>query len=185
MPSFPGMSARLFEAQQPGRSIVIPAPRDNPMTTIIRPTHRIGGEVSLPPDKSIAHRAALLSALADGTSRIINYPDSADPLSTLDCLRALGVAINADEDVLVVEGRGLEGLAAPDAPLDCGNSGTTMRLLAGILAGQSFDSTLIGDASLVGRPMGRIASPLRRLGAGVAPHATPSPLPLSVGTVVT
>lgn len=154
------------------------------MTTIIRPTQRIGGEVSLPPDKSIAHRAALLSALADGTSRIINYPDSADPLSTLDCLRALGVAINADEDMLVVEGRGLEGLAEPDAPLDCGNSGTTMRLLAGILAGQSFDSTLIGDASLMGRPMTRIANPLRRMGAGLELAGTLPPIRISGGSTL-
>src|SRR5690625_7180665 len=123
------------------------------MTAINRATQRIGGEVSLPPDKSIAHRAALLSALADGTSRMINYPDSADPLSTLDCLRALGVAINADEDVLGVEGRGLEGLAAPGAPLDCGNSGTTMSLLAGILAGHSVESALLGHAARSGHPM--------------------------------
>ncbi len=126
------------------------------------------GLVELPPDKSIAHRAALLAALADGTSRLVNYPSAADPQSTLSCLRQLGVPIYEDEHgILVVEGRGLEGLRAPNQPLDCGNSGTTMRLLAGILAGQPFASTLVGDASLSRRPMERIAAPLRQMGAVV------------------
>lgn len=126
------------------------------------------GLVELPPDKSIAHRAALLAALADGTSRLVNYPSAADPQSTLSCLRQLGVPIYEDaHGILVVEGRGLEGLRAPNQPLDCGNSGTTMRLLAGILAGQPFASTLVGDASLSRRPMERIAAPLRQMGAVV------------------
>lgn len=126
------------------------------------------GLVELPPDKSIAHRAALLAALADGTSRLVNYPSAADPQSTLSCLRQLGVPIYEDaHGILVVEGRGLEGLRAPNQPLDCGNSGTTMRLLAGILAGQPFASTLVGDASLSRRPMERIAAPLRQMDAVV------------------
>ncbi len=126
------------------------------------------GVVELPPDKSIAHRAALLAALADGTSRLVNYSPAADPQSTLSCLRQLGVPIFEDEHgILIVEGRGLEGLQAPDRPLDCGNSGTTMRLLAGILAGQPFDSVLVGDASLSRRPMERIAAPLRQMGAAL------------------
>lgn len=123
----------------------------------------------LPADKSIAHRSALFAALADGTSTIRNYPSSADPQTTLSCLRRLGVRIEHDGDeVLKVEGQGLEGLASADGPIDCGNSGTTMRLLTGILAGQPFDSTVLGDASLNQRPMDRIALPLREMGARIS-----------------
>ncbi len=136
------------------------------MTRRVSQARSLLGVVELPPDKSIAHRAALLAALADGTSRLVNYSPAADPQSTLSCLRQLGVPIYEDEHgILIVEGRGLEGLQAPDRPLDCGNSGTTMRLLAGILAGQPFDSVLVGDASLSRRPMERIATPLRQMGA--------------------
>lgn len=110
----------------------------------------------------------MLAALGDGVSRLVNYPTSADPQSTLFCFRQLGVSIEEEEDgILIVEGKGLEGLQAATEPLDCGNSGTTMRLLAGILAGQPFDTTLIGDASLSRRPMGRIADPLRQMGARI------------------
>ena len=138
----------------------------SPMIRRVSQARSLLGIVELPPDKSIAHRAALLAALADGTSRLVNYSPAADPQSTLSCLRQLGVSIYEDEHgILIVEGRGLEGLQAPDRPLDCGNSGTTMRLLAGILAGQPFNSTLVGDASLSRRPMERIAIPLRQMGA--------------------
>ncbi len=126
------------------------------------------GVVQLPADKSIAHRLALLAAIADGNSSIHNYPRSADPQSTLSCLRQLGVGMEAGADgSFTIHGRGLRGLRCADAPLDCGNSGTTMRLLSGILAGQTFASTLTGDRSLRGRPMRRIAEPLRRMGARV------------------
>jgi 3-phosphoshikimate 1-carboxyvinyltransferase len=128
---------------------------------------RLEGSVSLPADKSIGHRTALLSALADGRSRIENYPSSADPHSTLDCVRQLGIAVEQDGATVHIDGQGLDGLSAPDAPLDCGNSGTTMRLLAGILAGQPFDSVLTGDASLRSRPMARIADPLNAMDAEV------------------
>ncbi len=131
----------------------------------VHPAALVLGEVALPADKSVAHRAALLAALAEGTSQIVNYPAAADPQSTLSCLRQLGVVIAEEADYLRVEGVGLHGLQPPRAPLDCGNSGTTMRLLAGILAGQPFDSTLTGDASLSRRPMDRIATPLRAMGA--------------------
>lgn len=119
------------------------------------------GEVVLPADKSIAHRAALFAALGDGLSVVSGFPSSADPRSTLSCLRQLGVEMREEEPGCVtIVGKGLYGLQPPTAPLDCGNSGTTMRLLAGILAGQRFPSTLMGDASLTRRPMGRIATPL-------------------------
>lgn len=137
------------------------------MDQVLHPSRGLMGRVTLPPDKSIAHRAALFAALADGPSQIVNYPDAADPQSTLSCLRQLGVEIEEEDGVLYVEGVGRFGFAPPDEPLDCGNSGTTMRLLTGILAGQPFDSVLIGDASLRGRPMERIAAPLREMGAKI------------------
>ena len=138
------------------------------MKHVVRPATSLLGEVDLPPDKSIAHRSALLSALGDGPSQIVNYPSSADPQSTLSCLAQLGIHHEEDDDgMLIIHGKGLKGLSAPGEPLDCGNSGTTMRLLSGILAGQSFDSVLTGDASLSKRPMERIAGPLREMGASI------------------
>ncbi|MEM1126299.1 MAG: 3-phosphoshikimate 1-carboxyvinyltransferase [Bacteroidota bacterium] len=135
------------------------------MDAKIRTADRLNGSVDLPSDKSISHRSALLAALSDGPSTLVHYPDSADPQSTLACLRGLGVTITPQPNgTLQVDGRGLDGLQAPTAPLDCGNSGTTMRLMAGILAGQAFDTTLIGDASLSARPMQRIADPVSALG---------------------
>lgn len=128
---------------------------------------QVDGVVDPPPDKSIAQRAALLAGIGDGTSRLVNYPSAADPQSALSCLRQLGVAMEKDGEDLLVHGRGLDGFSAPDAPLDCGNSGTTMRLLAGLLAGQDFESVLTGDASLRSRPMERIAGPLREMGAQI------------------
>lgn len=138
------------------------------MTRTIPPTTTLAGRIRLPADKSIAHRAALLAALAHGPSEIVGFSDAADPQRTLACLRALGAEIEEREGSLHVEGRGLRGLAAPSGPLECGNSGTTMRLLAGLLAGQGFASTLTGDASLRARPMERLAEPLRRMGAEIA-----------------
>jgi 3-phosphoshikimate 1-carboxyvinyltransferase len=125
------------------------------------------GDITLPPDKSIAHRTALFAALADGTSHIVHFPKSADPRSTLACLQSLGIEIEEDESMITVHGRGLRGFRRPDGPLDCGNSGTTMRLLTGILAGQDFETTLVGDASLQSRDMGRIAKPLQQMGAQI------------------
>ncbi|NBB85752.1 MAG: 3-phosphoshikimate 1-carboxyvinyltransferase [Bacteroidetes bacterium] len=138
------------------------------MDQVLHPSRGLMGRVALPPDKSIAHRAALFAALADGPSQIVNYPAAADPQSTLACLRQLGVKIEEEDGVLYVEGVGRFGFTPPEKPLDCGNSGTTMRLLTGILAGQPFDSVLTGDASLRGRPMERIAAPLREMGAQIS-----------------
>ena len=135
------------------------------MTQTVEHAPALFGTITLPADKSVAHRTAMLASLAEGTSRIANYPASADPQSTLACMRRLGAEITEEDGILTVEGRGLRGLQAPDGPLDCGNSGTTMRLLSGILAGQSFDSTLTGDASLSRRPMERVRVPLARMGA--------------------
>ena len=136
----------------------------------------------MPGDKSISHRAAIISALAGrgGRSRLTNYSTSADCASTLRCLAALGVRIEREGDHLWIEGRGtrLPQDAEPSAPLDCGNSGTTMRLLAGLLAGQPFTSTLTGDDSLRSRPMRRIIEPLELMGAHVSSEAGRAPLRL-------
>ncbi|MFO0760265.1 MAG: 3-phosphoshikimate 1-carboxyvinyltransferase [Byssovorax sp.] len=130
-----------------------------------RPLH---GSVPVPGDKSIAHRALLLAALATGQSRIEGGALGEDNASTLAALRAMGVRALAEASgALVIEGEGLGGLSAPAGPIDCGNSGTTMRLLAGVLAAQPFASTLIGDASLSRRPMARVANPLRLRGARI------------------
>ena len=138
------------------------------MVQTIPQASSLRGTVSLPADKSISHRSAILSALGAGRSHVYNFPNSADPQSTLDCVRGLGIEVGRNEDgVLVVQGQGLRGLRPPDAPLDCGNSGTTMRLLSGVLAGQRFGSVLTGDESLQQRPMERIADPLEVMGARI------------------
>jgi 3-phosphoshikimate 1-carboxyvinyltransferase len=133
----------------------------------MRPARRIRGRLSLPGDKSISHRAAMIAAVADGPSRLANFSSSTDCASTLLCLRGLGVAIDQAGNNVVIHGAGARGLTVPDEPLDCGNSGSTMRMLAGILAGQSFASTLTGDQSLRTRPMRRIIEPLVQMGARV------------------
>jgi 3-phosphoshikimate 1-carboxyvinyltransferase len=130
----------------------------------------------LPGDKSISHRAAILSALARGPTQIKNFSTSEDCAATLNCLRELGVKIEHDGTSVLVEGVGLDGLSAPQAPLDCGNSGSTMRMLAGVLAGQDFVSTLTGDDSLRSRPMKRIIEPLEMMGARISSDNGRAPL---------
>src|SRR4051812_1338746 len=122
---------------------------------IVRSTKALNGMVNLPADKSISHRAAMLAAIADGTTVIQNYAGSEDCLATLRCVGQLGATVKKEGSVVTVTGCGTRGLAPPDHPLDCGNSGTTMRLISGILAGQPFASTLVGDESLQSRPMRR------------------------------
>src|SRR5882762_556275 len=130
----------------------------------------------MPGDKSISHRAAMMAALAEGTSSITNFSTSADCAATLSCLKSLGVPIQRDDTDLLITGLGIDGLHEPKAPLDCGNSGTTIRLLAGILAGQDFTSTLTGDESLRSRPMQRIIEPLRMMGANISSNDGRAPL---------
>ena len=125
----------------------------------------ISGEIKVPGDKSLSHRAFLFSALAKGKSQVFEPLLGADVLSTIDCLTKLGVKFTKTENGHQVESPGMESFTAPGSDLDCGNSGTTMRLLMGILAGQSFPSTLIGDESLSKRPMARISKPLELMGA--------------------
>ncbi len=125
------------------------------------------GERQLPGDKSISHRALLIGALAEGVTTVGGLSNAADVRSTLNCLKSLGVEIESNDHRVVIRGKGPHGFRRPQAPLDAGNSGTTMRLLSGILAGQRFDSVLIGDASLSRRPMKRIIEPLRMMGAEI------------------
>ncbi len=129
-------------------------------------TQPLRGTARVPSDKSIGHRALLFASLAEGRSTIVDYSGGEDNESTAGCFRAMGVTIErVGERTVHVTGNGLFGLTPPTVELDCGNSGTTMRLLAGVLAAQPFTSTMVGDASLSGRPMMRIAEPLRRRGA--------------------
>src|ERR1043165_2744237 len=143
---------------------------------LIQPAKRISGSITVPGDKSISHRAAMIAALADGASHITNYSTSADCAATLSCLRQLGVRIERTRNDVTVFGADPDGLRAPEAPLDCGNSGTTMRLLAGILAGGDFESTLTGDESLRSRPMQRIIEPLEMMGAEISANEGRAPL---------
>lgn len=143
----------------------------------VSPGAALRGCVTVPGDKSISHRALLLGALAEGSSHITGFLPSGDCRATLNCLRALGVRIQThNATTLTVHGRGPRGLEAPTAPLDCVRSGTTMRLLTGVLAGQPFTSTLNGDPQLLRRPMGRVIEPLRRMGANIEDTAGHAPL---------
>ena len=129
--------------------------------------HPLKGEVTIPGDKSISHRAVMFGALAKGTTEVTNFLQGADCLSTIDCFRRLGISIENTQDKILVHGKGLHGLSKPDTMLDVGNSGTTTRLIAGILAGQKFETTLNGDESIQTRPMKRIMEPLSMMGADI------------------
>ena len=132
----------------------------------IQPGGQLQGQLRVPGDKSISHRSVMLGALAEGETRVSGLLQGEDVLATVAAFRAMGVVIEGPQDgVMCIQGVGLQGLQMPSAPMDMGNSGTAMRLMTGILSGQSFDSVLIGDASLSSRPMGRVADPLRRMGA--------------------
>ncbi|GAA0281085.1 3-phosphoshikimate 1-carboxyvinyltransferase [Faecalicatena contorta] len=126
------------------------------------------GEVTIPGDKSISHRCVMFGSIAKGITEIHNFLEGADCLATIDCFRKMGIDIRQSGDTITVHGKGLHGLSAPSEILDVGNSGTTTRLISGILAGQSFDSKLSGDESLNSRPMKRIIEPLTLMGANVS-----------------
>jgi 3-phosphoshikimate 1-carboxyvinyltransferase len=144
-----------------------------------QPGAPLRGTVQCPGDKSISHRYAMLAAIAQGESELRNFAGSEDCQSTLRCLRSLGVGIRTEHGAVFISGQGLRGLQAPSTPLDAGNSGTTIRLLSGILAGQSFASELAGDESLAQRPMARIIQPLRLMGAQINARAGGLP-PLNI-----
>lgn len=155
------------------------------MNLIIQPAARVQGNIVVPGNKSISHRAAIFGALAAGTTRIENFLRADDTLATLQCLRQMGVLIeerpNGD---LLVHGVGFEGLQAPAQPLDCGNSGTTIRLLLGVLAGRSWPSQLVGDESLSKRPMDRVRLPLEQMGARLTGQGERCTPPLTMRGVV-
>ncbi len=149
-------------------------------TRRVRGAKRLRGTVRVPGDKSISHRALLFNALADGTATVRGFLDGADCRTTLAALRAMGVRIDETGDALIVHGAGLRGLAEPADVVNCANSGTTTRLLLGILAGQPFFAALTGDASLRRRPMARVADPLRQMGAQIAGREGGKLLPLGI-----
>ena len=143
----------------------------------IEPASALVGHIAVPGDKSVSHRALLVGAIAEGETQVTGFGRSADTEATLAAVRALGVRVDEhDVDALTVDGAGLRGLRPPPAPIDCGNAGTLMRLLAGMLAGQEGRFDLTGDASLRSRPMERIAVPLARMGARVETDAGRPPL---------
>lgn len=152
----------------------------------VQPGGKLSGQVRVPGDKSISHRSIMFGALAEGTTHVTGFLEGEDALATMNMFRAMGVSIGGpDRGQVTIEGVGLHGLRAPQGPLDCGNSGTSMRLMAGLLAGQNFDVVLVGDASLSQRPMKRVTDPLRLMGAQVTPsEGGRPPLKITGGTVL-
>ncbi len=142
----------------------------------IKPARRLRGTLSFPGDKSISHRAAIIAALARGRSRISNFSSSSDCASTISSLRKLGVRIEQDGKNITVTGAGIGRLSEPSGVLDCGNSGSTLRMLAGVVAGHNFKTTLTGDDSLRSRPMQRIIEPLELMGARICSEGARPPL---------
>ncbi len=138
------------------------------------------GELAVPGDKSISHRAVMFGALSEGTTEITHFLQGADCLSTIDCFRKLGIEIEVTDERILVHGKGLHGLSAPSSVLDVGNSGTTMRLISGILSGQPFSVTLDGDASIRKRPMDRIRIPLSQMGAKITGTGEKTCAPLTI-----
>lgn len=131
--------------------------------------YRVAGELTVPGDKSISHRSVMLGALSDGVTHVKGFLNGADCLSTISCFRKMGIDISLSEDEteVIIRGKGMHGLTAPQGVLDCGNSGTTTRLISGILAAQDFDSSVTGDESIQKRPMKRIMTPLLSMGADI------------------
>lgn len=146
----------------------------------IKKLKNLKGTLSVPGDKSISHRAVMFGALAQGTTKISGFLEGADCLSTIRCFRQMGIPIEQNGSEVLVHGKGLHGLSAPSDVLDMGNSGTTTRLISGILAGQRFSSTLTGDASIQSRPMNRIMTPLKEMGADITSLKNNGCAPLSI-----
>jgi 3-phosphoshikimate 1-carboxyvinyltransferase len=149
------------------------------MRQTVRPAGRLSGVVTLPGDKSISHRYAMLASLAEGDSKIENYSTGADCHSTLGCVRALGIEVEEEGTTVIVHGRGMQGWNQPKGDLDAGNSGSTIRMLSGLLSAQPFESRIFGDESLSRRPMDRIMKPLRQMGARIEARENSFP-PLTI-----
>ena len=128
---------------------------------------KLSGQVTVPGDKSISHRSVMFGSIAEGLTEIHGFLQGADCLSTISCFSNMGISIENQGDTVLVHGKGLHGLTAPAGILDCGNSGTTTRLISGILSAQNFDVTLTGDESIQKRPMKRIMRPLSQMGAKI------------------
>jgi 3-phosphoshikimate 1-carboxyvinyltransferase len=149
----------------------------------VEPAVSVRGDLRVPGDKSISHRAVLLGAIADGESEIRGFGRSADTLSTVQAVAAVGAAVSDGNDVIRVGGVGLRGLRSPASPIDCGNAGTLIRLLAGVLAGAEGSFVLVGDESLSRRPLERVAAPLRQMGASVETTEGHAPLRIEGGVL--
>lgn len=146
----------------------------------IKKANSLRGEITVPGDKSISHRAIMLGAIADGTTEVTNFLQGADCISTINCFREMGIDIENSHGKVTIHGKGMHGLTAPKSTLDVGNSGTTTRLISGILAAQDFTSRLDGDNSLRKRPMGRIINPLSMMGAQIISMKDNDCVPLMV-----
>ena len=155
---------------------------ENQSQVIVRPARGLRGSVALPGDKSISHRYAMLAGIAEGASRLENYSTGADCASTLGCMRSLGVKWERKDDAIEVQGRGM-ALSAPVAALDCGNSGSTIRMLSGIVSGQKFSCEMMGDESLSRRPMERVIKPLTAMGAQISSQEGKPPLKIQGGAL--
>ena len=147
----------------------------------ITKANSLKGEIKVPGDKSISHRGVMFGAISEGTTELTGFLDGADCRSTIGCFRAMGIDISQNADHVVIHGKGLHGLKAPSQMLDVGNSGTTTRLISGILAGQPFVSSLNGDESIQKRPMGRIINPLTQMGAHIRSIKDNGCAPLEIG----
>jgi 3-phosphoshikimate 1-carboxyvinyltransferase len=158
-----------FALKVPKQIIIQMSESTNPFASVVRvaPAARLRGDFQLPGDKSISHRSAMFAAIGEGLSRLSNYSSARDCQSTLDCLEALGVRIRREPELIVIEGAGLWGLRESARALDVGNSGSTIRMLSGILAGQSFTTEIAGDESISRRPMKRVIDPLVLMGARI------------------
>ena len=150
------------------------------MNIKINKNNSLKGEITVPGDKSISHRAVMFGALASGKTEISGFLPGADCLSTISCFRKMGISIEQHNDRVTVQGKGLHGLSHPDTILDVGNSGTTMRLISGILSGQNYCNRLTGDASICRRPMKRIIEPLTRMGANIISEDGSGCAPLAI-----
>jgi len=149
----------------------------------IRSPQSIQGEIAPPADKSVSHRSLIINSFAEGTARVSNFLTSADCLATLSCLKSLGVSIERNGSEVIIAGRGMKGFQRPEKSLDAQNSGTTMRLMAGLLASQPFTCTITGDESLRSRPMARVIQPLNLMGAKIESRENKAPLTITGGNL--
>ena len=150
------------------------------MNAVIKTSGKLRGEITVPGDKSISHRSVMLGSIAKGDTKISGFLTGEDCLSTIDCFKKLGIDIEVNGTDVTVHGKGLKGLSAPAETLDVGNSGTTLRLMSGILSAQPFTTRLTGDSSIQKRPMGRVASPLGLMGAKITSENEKMTAPLTI-----